>query len=46
MSTGEVRQEATSFGAEGSAAPMRLGRDGSPITRDFITQLALEASCL
>src|SRR3990167_9970825 len=42
MATGKIGQTASSFGADGTAAAMRVGRDGSVITRDFVTQLALE----
>lgn len=42
MATGVIGHVSSSFGADGVAAAMRLGRDGSVITRDFIWQLALE----
>lgn len=42
MATGQVQHVSSSFGADGTATPIRVGRDGSVIVRDHIAQLALE----
>lgn len=42
MATGTVQHTSASFGADGTAAAMRLGRDGSAIVRSHVEQLALE----
>src|SRR3990167_6599449 len=42
MATGVVKHNATSFGSDGTAQGIRLGRDGSVIARSHIEQLGLE----
>ena len=42
MATGQVQHVATSAGADGSAAAIRLGRDGSAIVRSQVEQLGME----
>ena len=42
MATGTVQHAAKSFGADGTAAALRLGRDGSPIVRSQLEQQGLE----
>ncbi len=42
MATGVIAHSAVRSGGDGVAAPMRLGRDGSPIVRAHIEQLGLE----
>lgn len=42
MATGQVQHTAASFGADGTAAAMRLGRDGSAIVRSHVEQLGME----
>src|SRR3990167_7734963 len=42
MATGQVQHAAKSFGADGTAAALRLGRDGSGIIRSQVEQLGME----
>lgn len=42
MATGQVQHAAKSFGGDGTAAAVRLGRDGSAIVRSQVEQLGME----
>lgn len=44
MATGVIRHSAVNGGADGTAAPLRLGRDGSAIMRSSLEQLGLEGN--
>ena len=42
MATGQVQHAASSFGTDGTASALRLGRDGSAIVRSQVEQLGME----